>query len=140
MICKKNDLYEVYQRLHELEAEFLHTEKSCCQAQELTMNQIKYLKIIDARFRVTFSELAEETKNSKPTITETINRFITQGCVYRERSAEDRRVYYIYLTPKGKSIARAQEKTKLRLIERIQENLTDDEMKQFITLLNKVLS
>ncbi|MDI3537463.1 MAG: hypothetical protein PWP30_1945, partial [Eubacteriaceae bacterium] len=32
------------------------------------------------------------------------------------------------------------EKTKLRLIERIQENLTDDEMKQFITLLNKVLS
>ncbi|WKY46415.1 MarR family winged helix-turn-helix transcriptional regulator [Eubacteriaceae bacterium ES3] len=140
MICKKNDLYEVYQRLHELEAEFLDTEKSFCQAQELTSNQIKYLKIIDARYRVTFSQLAEETNNSKPTITETISRFISQGCVYRERSAEDRRVFYIYLTPKGKSIARAQEKTKLRLIERIQENLTEDEMKQFIILLNKVLS
>lgn len=139
MICKKNDLYEVYQQLMELEAEFLHTEECCCQAKELTINQIKYLRIIDQKYRVTFSELAQETNNSKPTITETVSKFVSQGCVYRERSAEDRRVYYIYLTPKGKSIARAQERTKLRLIERIQENLTEAEMKQFITLLNKVL-
>ncbi len=139
MICNKNDLYEIYQRLMELEASFLQVEKLNSSAQTLTIKQINYLKIIDSKYRVTFSELAQETNHSKPTITEVINNFITLDCVYRERSQEDRRVFYIYLTPKGKSIARTQETTQLKLIERIQKNLSDDEIRQFITLLKRAL-
>lgn len=139
MICKKNDLYEIYQRLMELEASFLQVEELNSSAQKLTSKQINYLKIIDSKYRVTFSELAQETNHSKPTITEVVNKFIMQNCVYRERSEEDRRVFYIYLTPKGKSIARTQETIQLKLIERIQRNLSDDEIIQFITLLRRVL-
>lgn len=139
MICNKNDLYEIYQRLLELEANFLQVEKLNSSAHSLTIKQITYLKIIDSRYRITFSELAQETNHSKPTITEVINNFISLDCVYRVRSQEDRRVFYIYLTPKGKSIARTQETTQLKLIERIQKNLSDDEIKQFISLLKRVL-
>ena len=61
------------------------------------------------------------------------------GCVYRERSPEDGRVFFIYLTPKGKTIARAEESTQIRCVERITESLTDEELDQLITLLNKIL-
>jgi DNA-binding MarR family transcriptional regulator len=61
------------------------------------------------------------------------------GCVYRERSPEDGRVYFIYLTPKGKSIARSEERTQIQVIERIKNSLTDEELDQLITLLNKIL-
>lgn len=138
MICNRNDLYEIYQRLMELEASLSQIEKLNSSAQKLTNKQIAYLKIIDSKYRITFSELAQETNHSKPTITEVINNFIKLNCVYRERSQEDRRVFYIYLTPKGKSIARTQETIQLKLIERIQESLSDDEIRQFITLLKRV--
>ncbi|WP_243135620.1 MarR family winged helix-turn-helix transcriptional regulator [Acetobacterium tundrae] len=135
MTCKKNELYQAYQKLLQMEADFLEEG----QARDITIKQVYYLRIIDQNYRVTFSQLAQETRNSKPTITELISKFISMGCVYRERSPEDGRVYFIYLTPKGKSIARAEEKTQVLLVERITNSLTDEELDQFITLLNKIL-
>ncbi|WP_296561111.1 MarR family winged helix-turn-helix transcriptional regulator [uncultured Acetobacterium sp.] len=139
MTCKKNELYEAYHKLLKLDAT-LHENENCqCQAEDVTSKQKYYLKVIDKNYRVTFSQLAQETQNSKPTITELISKFISMGCVYRERSPEDGRVYFIYLTPKGKSIARSEERTQIQFIERIKNSLTDDELDQLITLLNKIL-
>jgi len=139
MACKKIELYKAYHKLLQIEADLLENEDCECQAQDMTLKQVYYLRIIDQKDKVTFSQLAQETCNSKPTITELISKFISMDCVYRERSAEDRRVYYIYLTPKGKLIARAQERTQIRFIDYIRGSLTDDELNQFITLLNKIL-
>jgi len=137
MTCKKNELYQAYHKLLQMESD-IH-EKQECQAQDITIKQVYYLRIIDKNYRVTFSQLAQETCNSKPTITEVISKFISMGCVYRERSPEDGRVFFIYLTPKGKTIARAEESTQIRCVERITESLTDEELDQLITLLNKIL-
>lgn len=139
MACKKNELYEAYHKLLKLNAA-LHANETCqCQAEDVTSKQKYYLKVIDQNYRVTFSQLAQETQNSKPTITELISKFISMGCVYRERSPEDGRVYFIYLTPKGQSIARSEERTQIQVIERIKSSLTDEELDQLITLLNKIL-
>lgn len=139
MTCKKNELYEAYHKLLKLDAA-LHKNETCqCHADDFTSKQKYYLKIIDQNYRVTFSQLAQETRNSKPTITELISKFISMGCVYRERSPEDGRVYFIYLTQKGKSIARSEERSQIQLIEHIKSSLTDDELDQLITLLNKIL-
>lgn len=137
MTCKNNELYLAYHKLFQLDSD--STESVACEKNDLTMKQLYYLRVIDQKNRVTFSELAQETRNSKPTITELISKFITMDCVYRERSDEDRRVYYIYLTSKGKDIARAQEKNQIRFIEKVRERLTEAELKQFIQLLNKIL-
>lgn len=139
MICKKNELYEAYHKLLKLNAAFHENETCQCQAQEITSKQKYYLKVIDKNYRVTFSQLAQETQNSKPTITELVSKFISMGCVYRERSPEDGRVYFIYLTPKGQSIARSEERTQIQVIERIRNSLNDEELDQLITLLNKIL-
>ncbi|MBK5243979.1 MAG: MarR family transcriptional regulator [Eubacteriaceae bacterium] len=139
MVCKKIELYKAYHKLLQIEADLLKNEDCECQAQDMTLKQVYYLRIIDQKDKVTFSQLAQETCNSKPTITELISKFISMDCVYRERSAEDRRVYYIYLTPKGKLIARAQERMQIRFIDHIRNSLTDAELNQLITLLNKIL-
>ncbi|HPX74067.1 MAG TPA: helix-turn-helix domain-containing protein, partial [Methanoregulaceae archaeon] len=54
-----------------------------CGIPDITVKQLGYLKTIDEQGEVTFTRLAEITSNSKPTITELINRFESMECVYR---------------------------------------------------------
>ncbi len=77
---------------------------------------------------VTFSRLAEITRNSKPTITEMINKFVRMECVYREQCPDDGRILYIRLTDKGKKIAQAERYALRRVIEQMVNSLDEHEM------------
>jgi DNA-binding MarR family transcriptional regulator len=121
----------------------IRNESSCailseCGVPNITVKQIGYLKAIDEQGDVTFSRLAEITRNSKPTITEMINKFVSMECVYRERSPHDGRVLYIRLTDKGRRIARAEEYALSRLIERLRDSLDGDDMDVLVQILRKV--
>lgn len=109
-----------------------------CGSSDLTLKQIEYLKLMDAHADITFSRLAELTRTSKPTVSELINRLIHLRCVYKERSPDDRRVSFIYLTHKGKGIARAEQTTILRVVDRILVSLSESEVNLLILLFNKV--
>jgi DNA-binding MarR family transcriptional regulator len=104
----------------------------------MTVRQIAYLKAIDEHREVTFSRLAEITKNSKPTITEMVNRFVKMECVYRQKSSDDGRILYIRLTEKGQKIAKAEHYALRRVIERMADVLDEPEMDLLIGILNKV--
>jgi len=109
-----------------------------CGIPDITVKQIGYLKTIDEQGEVTFTRLAEITSNSKPTITELINRFESMECVYRERSPEDRRVIFIRLTEKGRRIARVEEDALTLLVERMQESLDHDDLDLLVKIIRKV--
>jgi len=109
-----------------------------CGIPDITVKQIGYLKTIDEQGEVTFTRLAEITRNSKPTITELINRFESMECVYRERSPEDRRVIFIRLTEKGRRIARVEEDALTLLVERMQESLDHDDLDLLVRIIRKV--
>ena len=109
-----------------------------CGIPDITVKQIGYLKTIDEQGEVTFTRLAEITSNSKPTITELINRFESMECVYRERSPEDRRVIFIRLTEKGRRIARVEEDALTLLVERMQESLDHDDLDLLVRIIRKV--
>ncbi len=138
MECKRYRLYEAYLNLLELNDACSASVCSECQNNDLTRRQIYYLRVIDSQEDMTASRLADITSNSKPTITELVNRLIAGDCVYKEKSSKDRRVCYIHLTPKGKKIARSEELTQLRLVEHIEKSLTEDEVNTLIELLNKL--
>jgi len=104
----------------------------------MTVKQIAYLKVIDEQGDVTFSRLAEITKNSKPTITEMVNRFVRMECVYREPCRDDGRILYIRLTDKGKKIAQAEQDALHRVIERMIDSLEEEELDLLIGILAKV--
>ncbi|MDD1710407.1 MAG: MarR family transcriptional regulator [Methanoregulaceae archaeon] len=109
-----------------------------CGIPDITVKQIGYLKTIDEQGEVTFTRLAEITSNSKPTITELINRFESMECVYRERSPEDRRVIFIRLTEKGRRIARVEENALTLLVERMRESLDHDDLDLLVRIIRKV--
>ncbi|MGL1892252.1 MAG: MarR family winged helix-turn-helix transcriptional regulator [Spirochaetaceae bacterium] len=131
-------LLEAYESISNIRSECACNVKKTCAASELTVRQIEYLKIIDKYDDMTFSRLAELTNNSKPTISEMINKFINLNMVYREKSPDDGRISNIFLTDQGKMIARYERITIERVIDRILNNLTKEEIETLIKLFSKV--
>lgn len=131
-------LLEAYKSISNIRSECAFNVRKTCAASELTVRQIEYLKIIDKYNDMTFSRLAELTNNSKPTISEMINKFIKLNMAYREKSPNDGRISYIFLTDQGKMIARYERITMERVVDRILNNLAKDEIETLIELFSKV--
>jgi DNA-binding MarR family transcriptional regulator len=138
MVDREEHLFEVIENLLRLKNECSCTIFSECGLSDLTVRQIAYLKAIAEQDEVTFSRLAEITHNSKPTITEMINKFVRMECVYREPCPDDGRILYIRLTDKGQKIAKADQHALRRVIERMLNSLDEDETDLLIGILQKV--
>jgi DNA-binding MarR family transcriptional regulator len=138
MKAGKEHLLIVIDQLIRIRNESSRAIFSECGLPDITVRQAGYLQAIDREEDVTFSGLAAITRNSKPTVTEMINRFESMGCVYRERCPYDGRVIYIRLTDKGRRIARVEEYAVSRLIERMMESLDDQDTRLLIEILKKV--
>jgi Transcriptional regulators len=138
MMEKKEHLFVVFEKLIKIKSECSCQIFSECELSDITLKQIGYLKAIDECGEVTFSRLAKITSNSKPTITEMINKFVKMECVYREKSQDDGRIFYIRLTEKGQMIAHAEKNSLLQVIERISSSLNEDEMDMLIKILEKI--
>jgi len=135
---REEHLFEVFENLIRIKDECSGNIFSECGLSDMTVRQIAYLKTIDEHGEVTFSRLAEITKNSKPTITEMVNRFVKMECVYRQKSSDDGRILFIRLTEKGQKIAKAEHYALRRVIERMADLLDENEMDLLIGILNKV--
>jgi DNA-binding MarR family transcriptional regulator len=131
-------LFEVLGNILRMRNECSCTIFSECGLSDMTVRQIAYLKAIDEQGEVTFSRLADITRNSKPTITEMINKFVRMDCVYRKPCTDDKRILYIRLTDKGQKIAHAEHDALYRVIERMMDSLDEDEMDLLIRILQKV--
>jgi DNA-binding MarR family transcriptional regulator len=138
MMARDEHLREVLEHLLMMKNECSCSIFSECGLSDMTVKQIAYLKVIDEQGDVTFSRLAEITKNSKPTITEMVNKFVRMECVYREPCRDDGRILYIRLTDKGKMIAQAEQAALRRVIERMISTLDEDELDLLIGVLQKV--
>ncbi|MHB8101526.1 MAG: MarR family winged helix-turn-helix transcriptional regulator [Methanosarcina sp.] len=138
MIAKKEHLFIVFENLISIKSGCSCEIFSECGLSDITVKQIGYLRAIDEHGEVTFSRLAKITKNSKPTITEMINKFVKMECVYREKCSDDGRVIYIRLTEKGQMIARAEEKALMKVIEKMADSLDEKELDTLIEILGKL--
>lgn len=105
---------------------------------ELSLKQIEYLKKFDELKQVTISQLAEVMNLSKPSITEMVKKFIKLNCVKKEQCAHDARVYYLFLTERGKAIARIEQLANEDFFKRIKKCLDDKDINQLIELLAKI--
>ena len=135
---REEHLCEVLENLIRVKNECSCSVFSECGLSDMTVKQIAYLKTIDEQGEVTFSKLAEITRNSKPTITEMINKFVRMECVYRERCPDDGRILYIRLTEKGKKIAQAEHFALRTMIEQMVNSLEENEADLLIEILQKV--
>lgn len=109
-----------------------------CNLSNITLKQLEYLRTIDEHENVTFSGLAMLTHNSKPTITEIINKLIKMDVAIREKSLKDGRIYYIRLTEKGQILARSERNSLIKLLERMSQILDENEMDILVRILSKI--
>jgi len=137
-VDRQEQLFVEFEKLFRIRNECSCRIFSECGLSDMTVRQIAYLRTIDQQGEVTFSRLAEITENSKPTITEMINRFIRMECVYRESCPEDKRILYIHLTEKGKKIARAEQAALRQVIEQMIDSLDENEQDLLIRILQKI--
>lgn len=138
MSCPKNRLYEAYYQLTQLRGQCNCQVMDDIDGSEITMKQIEYLKLIDQHQKLTFSQLAKLTGNSKPTVTEMVGKCLKSKCLYKEKSSEDGRVSYLLLTDKGKKLARSEQIALLKLVDKIMSALEQDELEHLTMLLEKV--
>lgn len=131
-------LYDTYKKLMEVKGQCSCKLIDELNMSELTLRQIEYIKRFDAQEYITISKIAEILNLSKPSVTEMVKKFIKLDCIYKERCHKDGRVYYIHLTEKGKCIARFDELTTRRVVDKIAESLSKEEINMLIALLSKV--
>ena len=138
MSDKRKELLKAYRNLMTIKGECKSKVFGMYSIAEMTVKQINYLKIIDNYDNMTFSQLAEITKITKPSVTDLINKLQGVGCIYKEKCSEDARVSYIRLTEKGINIARHEKTAVENLIDRMMKSLNNEEVNKLIKIFNKV--
>lgn len=110
---------------------------------EINFNQIKgirfkYLKEIYKNGKMTITELAQTFSISKPTVTEVIKHFETNGIVKKIQCKDDKRIYYIHLTKLGELLASTNKLESERAVEKLEQAYTKEELGQLVGLFDKL--
>lgn len=105
----------------------------------LTMNQFLCLNALDEVENPTVSELAKTMGLAKPTVTNTVNSLVAEGYVDKIQSSEDRRVFFLKVTRKGRKIISAHDQIHRSLARELTKPLSREEVSQLISLLGKVV-
>jgi len=112
--------------------------KKLYEMQDLTATQFHYLEIIGELENPTLTELAVAMKLTKPSVTATIDRLVVKGLVRKVHSDIDKRSSHLHLTEFGEQINKRHDFAHDFVIGLIAKKLSQDEMKSFSILLNKI--
>ena len=103
-------------------------------------NDYYYLTTIYYMGKPNFSQIAEALQLTKPAISAMSRKLTKMGLIEKVQSQEDKRVYYVYITEKGKSIIDGDEELYEKVDLLIKETLDSDEKYRFVeTLLKQIV-
>ena len=68
-----------------------------------------------------------------------VKKFIQLDCIKKEQCKHDARVYYLFLTEKGKGIARLEKLADEDFIRKVGNSLSEEDINLLIELLLKVV-
>lgn len=91
------------------------------------------------RERVTMKEISDSIHRTKPTVTVLVNKLTELGLVKKFQAAEDSRVIYVELTEQGKALQKLFEKVSADLVQKVFQNMEQEEMKKLEISLQKIL-
>ena len=131
------ELVEIITKLiDDLEAEF--TKKY--QEEGFTTRQIVYIDTINMLGNPNLGEIAKALKLSKPSVTAIVDKLASKGYIEKFQSDEDRRSFHIHLSAKGKNLVKMHAQTHNKIVDMLQDNLDSRDLKNLVTILNKVVS
>jgi MarR family 2-MHQ and catechol resistance regulon transcriptional repressor len=104
----------------------------------LTQPQFGVLESLGHLGKITLGELSRKQLSSCGNITVVVDNLEKDGLVAREHCAEDRRVVYVHLTPKGEKLFGGIFKRHAACITELASVLTEDEQERLGALLKKL--
>ncbi len=87
---------------------------------------------------LSMKSLAERIDRDKSTVTTLVQKLIKMGYVKKIKDENDNRVFYIVLTQKGKELEPIFNDISKKLIQRVYTNITQDEKKAVIGILERI--
>jgi DNA-binding MarR family transcriptional regulator len=121
-----------------LQAESRRLAREKCAENGITATQLNVLKLLEAVDALSLSELSRRMASKNSTVTGIIDRMVAADLVAREQSAEDRRVWLIRPTDKGRRLSRAIEVAPWDLLRNALAALPAAELDSLIATLTKV--
>lgn len=107
--------------------------------EDLTHQQLNYLIVINKLKNPSITELANELKLTKPSVTALIDKLSEKGYVYRVRSDEDKRSLHLHMTEKGMKLNEWHEKAHEHFAQNVHQKLNPTEAEIFMLLMKKLL-
>lgn len=120
----------------DLEAEFIKKY----QEEGFTARQISYIDTINMLGNPNLGEIAKALKLSKPSVTAIVDKLASKGYIEKFQSDEDRRSFHVHLSAKGKNLVKMHAQTHNKIVDMLQDNLDSRDLKNLVTILNKVVS
>lgn len=104
------------------------------------INDYFYLTKIYSLGTPNFGEVAKELNLTKPAISALVNRLSKNGLIQKTQSEEDRRIYHLSVTEKGKQIIEGDNLLYTQLSEIIESLVSENQLKDLRVLLEKVVN
>lgn len=109
---------------------------------DVTPTEVKVLYIIGISNTKSMSDIADELKVTKGTLSITINSLVKKGYVIRTRHKQDRRIIIVYLTKKSLNIVHHYSQFYNALIQTLLSEVTSDKvliLEEILIKLNKII-
>lgn len=103
----------------------------------LSVQQLRYLEVIEGNKGITPTQLTEIFNVRKPTVSNIISQLESRDLIFRQADTLDKRVSKLYPTELSSNIFRMRRGMYIKLAEHIQSKLSPDEMNQMVMLLEK---
>ena len=110
------------------------------EAAKFSNNDYYYLMIIESLGQANFTEIAETLQVTKPAVSAIIKKLSRLGLVEKIQSEVDKRISYVQITPKGKSILEGDVKIYSSIVDLIRNIVKNKEEYEIIERVIKELA
>lgn len=104
----------------------------------ITYNSLLYLDLISYTPNCTASYLAGILHISKPAVTAKVNELIRQGFVVKKQSEEDKRVYYLSISPAVEEEYKLYDKKFSKAVQKLKQSYSEKELLVFCDMLDLI--
>jgi DNA-binding MarR family transcriptional regulator len=132
------DLDVIVETVIYLQTESRRLAREQCARLGVTATQLNVIKMLDEIGELSLSELSKRIAAQNSTVTGIVDRMVQADLVTREQSPEDRRVWRIKLSERGKQLARKIDVAPWDLLRRGIESLDKKDKETLMVLLRKV--
>lgn len=107
---------------------------------KITYNSMLYLQIISHTKKCTVSFIADKLDIAKSSVTLKVNELLKNGLIEKHRDEEDRRVFFICLTEKGREVSKVFDIATDISVKEVESKFSKEEIESFCKVMGTYIN